>query len=156
MCNLCCAELEFVFHKVLSASSMSLFSPSSSVNSEPICKWAWTHVHQNYSTPLKQKKKKTSNDCTPNGIMLPRVGHWYITQQSFLSSCGPRVKTRRTWESCWRGKKLAGFALTWAEPPSACGCQLVGSLIQRRLPLQVFLNCARLEVKASIIAIRYS
>lgn len=76
------------------------------------------------------------------------VGSWrHRTQRSTLYSCGPCVKTKRT---CKHGRKnWAGFAWALTEPPSACGFQLVCSLIQRRLPLHFFWGlrywkCARL------------
>lgn len=76
------------------------------------------------------------------------VGSWrHRTQRSTLYSCGPCVKTKRT---CKHGRKnWAGFAWALTEPLSACGCQLVCSLIQRRLPLHFFWGlrywkCARL------------
>lgn len=76
------------------------------------------------------------------------VGSWrHRAQRSTLYSCGPCVKTKRT---CKHGRKnWASFAWALTEPPSACGYQLVCSLIQRRLPLHFFWGlrywkCARL------------
>lgn len=81
----------------------------------------------------------------------------HVAHGRLLKTQFPAVDLVLLWSLCQNKENLqarqekvrAGFAWALTEPPSACGFQLVCSLIQRRLPLHFFWGlcywkCARL------------